>query len=643
MPLAAAPWAVAARPSTGWTITIASPKATTPDWAYPYASGDELTPSNVNDFEQLLYRPLYSFGGSTTVKFNETLSLATAPSYTDGDTVVSFAIKPGLRWSDGQAVTAQGVVEWLNLLASYPGMWGDYLAPVAGRPQGLPDDVRAVAVSGSSVTLTLAAAVNPTWFTYSELSQLTVLPASWDVFEPSRPHVSETGPASVTANHGDYTASTTAAGCYSARWVGDGNHGPSATFLDPLGTRTVVGTASIAQAQRCVDVVELMRSMSFDTADYTTSGTDVASAFQIGDGPWRLTTYHRGAGVITMAANRAAGASGQHPAASALSFVPCTTDASCVALLAHGVVDQGVLPIADAPHVTSLAAGPSHNPLRATGYRETVVAPWSTSYFPYNFSSRLGADGRAGRVFAQQYFRQAFQSLVDQPAVIDQDLGGYGVTTTGPVPAQPASGFATVVANPAPFGVSRAAALLAGHGWHLAPRATTTCTVPSKCGAGIAKGTPLTFTIEYAPTSPALPRAMTLLQRDAQRVGISLTMRATPAARVLADVSGASQTWDLASWDGGWRYAPDYFPSGEWTFAAGSPWNVGAYADPHATALVAATTTRPARLAAYDTYLADQLPVVWQPTPVTLVETKASLRGVVVSPLGSLTPEAWRP
>ena len=454
----------------GWVIRIASPISAAPGFAYPYASGDELTVGNVEGLQHLAYRPLYFFGGSRTVQLDASLSLATPPVYNATDTSVSFSIKPGRRWSDGEPVTPQGVVEWLNLLASFPGMWGDYVAPLpTGQPLGLPDDLRQVAVSGATVTLTLAAPVNPTWFTFSELSQITPLPASWDRYEPTHPHVAATGPTSITGNHGDFTAATADAGCYSSTWLGNGNHGPGATFTDPLGTRTVVPSAQVAQAQRCVDVVLLYRSMALDTADYTTPGTDVAAAWGTSDGPWRLAAFHHATGAYTMSPNRTVGASGQRATASLLAFVPCATPAACEGLLAAGLVDQGTLPLADAPAVRSPAAGPSHNPLRAKGYREQVVAPWSTSYLPYNFASTSGAAGHAGRVFSQRYFRQAFQALVDQPAAIAQDLNGYGVTTAAPIPTAPPTPFATSTTTGVPHSTSRSAALLAAHGWHVAP------------------------------------------------------------------------------------------------------------------------------------------------------------------------------
>ena len=155
--------------------------------------------------------------------------------------------------------------------------------------------------------------------------------------------------------------------------------------------------------------------MAFDTSNYTTPGTDVAAAWSTSDGPWKLSSFHRATGAYSFVPNLAAGASGQRAEAASLEFVPCAGAAGCSALLAHDRVDQGELPLADAPAVRSLAAGPSRNPLAREGYREQVVAPWSTSYLPYNFRSTTGASGRAGKVFSQAYFRHAFQSLGTSP------------------------------------------------------------------------------------------------------------------------------------------------------------------------------------------------------------------------------------
>ena len=135
---------------------------------------------------------------------------------------------------------------------------------------------------------------------------------------------------------------------------------------------------------------------------------------------------------------------------------------------------------------------------------------------------------------------------------------------------------------------------------------------------------------------------MGTLRLDAGRVGIRLTLVQQTAAAIYSEVAGASAGWDLVSWDGGWQYAPDYYPSGEWVFAQGSPWNVGHYDDSRATSLVLGTLQSRSPMASYTSYLEAQLPVVWLPSTVGLVETRASIKGVVVSPLDAITPESWR-
>jgi peptide/nickel transport system substrate-binding protein len=628
----------------GWTITVASPQTTASLWAYPFLSGDELTTRNVQDFEQLTYRPLYFFDGANGgVSIDPARSLAAPPVYSSADTSVSVSIKPGLEWSNGEAVGPEGVVEWMNLDAAFPSLWADYLHPLRTGPLlGIPDDVRSIAVSGRTLTFTLSSSVNPTWFTDNELSQITPLPSAWDRYEPSHLHVPMSGPNSVRAHLGYFTAKTASAGCYGDTWIGNGNHGPGVAVLDPLGAETVVPKAAASQAARCVDVVELFRSVSADATDYTDAGTNVAAVWGISDGPWRLSRYVPSTGALTMVPNTAPGVAGPRPSAAALEFAPCTSDASCAALLTHGDVDQGALPSADAPHIVSLASAPAHNPLASAGYRESVVEPWSISFLPYNFASRDGAGGRAGAVFRQLYVRQALQSLDRESAMVASSLRGYGTVTDAPVPTVAGPSLVPAMKQPDPFDVARARALLAAHGWRVDPGGVTKCAVAASCGPGIVKGTPLVFSVVYAPVNASLGASLAELRATASEAGIELRLHRVDETQVLDDVLGHGENWDLASWDGGWNYVPDYYPSGEWLFAAGSAWNVGGFNDTGVTGLVLGSLASPTALGSYNGVVARQLPVLWMPTPVTIVETRPAVRGAVGSSIGAFTPESWR-
>jgi peptide/nickel transport system substrate-binding protein len=58
--------------------------------------------------------------------------------------------------------------------------------------------------------------------------------------------------------------------------------------------------------------------------------------------------------------------------------------------------------------------------------------------------------------------------------------------------------------------------------------------------------------------------------------------------------------------------------------------------------LIKATTQGNANLVAYQNYVAKDLPVVWQPNPVTVGEISKKLKGVgPLNPLQTLNPETW--
>ena len=89
--------------------------------------------------------------------------------------MVSFTLKP-YKWSNGESVTAQQVVFWMNILKVEKLGWAAY------SPGGMPDDVKSVvANSPTKVTITLTGPTNPGWFTYNQLSQITPFPMAWDI------------------------------------------------------------------------------------------------------------------------------------------------------------------------------------------------------------------------------------------------------------------------------------------------------------------------------------------------------------------------------------------------------------------------------------------------------------------------------
>ncbi len=91
--------------------------------------------------------------------------------------------------------------------------------------------------------------------------------------------------------------------------------------------------------------------------------------------------------------------------------------------------------------------------------------------------------------------------------------------------------------------------------------------------------------------------------------------------------SGAG--YEICSWGGGWIYAPDYYPSGETLFTPAGGFNVGDYNDPTMTTLINGTTFGTAKLTAYATYAAKNLPVLYQPQAVSAGEVIKTLHSKI--------------
>ena len=130
-----------------------------------------------------------------------------------------------------------------------------------------------------------------------------------------------------------------------------------------------------------------------------------------------------------------------------------------------------------------------------------------------------------------------------------------------------------------------------------------------------------------------------------QQAGIKINLTTASFNTVIGNAvpcTGKSCTWELASW-GGWVYAPDFYPSGELLFQTGAGSNSGSYSDKKNDALIHDTNFGDATLAAWQNYLATQLPVVWQPNlPTSSPRSGRTCKGVMPqNPLLSINPENW--
>jgi peptide/nickel transport system substrate-binding protein len=277
-------------PVKGATVTFAEQAGDTPDYIFPLYSLAYWDEGNVNQFQYLMFRPLYwygSAGASDQLALNPSLSLANAPVYSDGNKTVTIKLKHYM-WSNGQPVTSRDVEFWINLLKANKTDYGPY------APGGFPDNLTSESYpNASTIVLHLNEAYNPTWFTNNELAEISPLPQhAWDK-------------ESATGKVGNYDTSTAGAKA----------------------------------------VYKYLNGQAKDLSSYATN-----PLWQVVDGPFHLSAFTL-EGQATLVPN--SHYSGQvKPKIGKLVELPFTSDAAEYNAVLGGTVDYGYLPSTDLPQVS---------------------------------------------------------------------------------------------------------------------------------------------------------------------------------------------------------------------------------------------------------------------------------------------------
>ncbi len=582
------------------TVSFAEQPGAWPNWIFPFASLEWYSPANVQQFQYLMYRPLYWFESPTTTApvLEPNASLADPPSWNRARTVVTIHLK-GWRFADAQRVDAQSVVFWLDMLKAEKAYWAGY---VRGY---FPDNVSAYGASSPTslnVTLHLTGPVNTTWFLDNELSQIVPMPEAWDV-------------TSLTAAPGS-------GGCGEVTG----------------GLTTGAATAAACRRVWRFDTDDNGRSrhpgMAADRATYATNRLWQEGA----DGPWRLRSYDAVTGAAAFGPNPRYGGL-QKPYVSGLLAVPFTSLAREITFLSRGG------PAAPQVGYGSLA-GPVG--ISITGYRHELALPWATSYLLVNFNSATGR-----YLLRQLYIRRALQLLVDQPAIIRKFDHGDGVVNDGPVPTAPQSPFSSpsLRTDPYRYDPAKAVALLRHHGWRIVPGGRDVCVHPGtgsgQCGAHIRGGTPL----ELEQAFLVVPGSSPYYRYEvASWAKAGIAVRPIPTFDQVESISACAPSMLQCGWTlgaSGWSYYPDYEPSGEDQFATSAisnQGNIGSYSNATNDALIRTSTTEQGMQAlfAWQDHLAHQLPVIWQPTAASVIEISHRLAGVTAADTSfAFMPEYW--
>ena len=610
----------------GGVVTIAESPGAPPNYIFPLMSGSYFGNTNLFGFDNFMYPPLYAFDVFGKPAFDEALSIARPPVFSDHNRVVSITLKHWM-WSNGQPVTARDVIFWLNLLSaatdprapsvgssSAPGPgWGNEV------PGQFPQNIVSYRQTGTySLSLQLNASYNPTWYLYNELIQITPMPqAAWDKLTSQ----------GATGNYDAAAETRVALPNTSPAWYVPADPGNATS-----------GALGVAQ---------FLNMQSQDLASYPTN-----PLWRVVDGPFALTQFTT-SGFVKFVPNKSYSGTPKATIA-ALEELPYTSDSAEFNSLENGTLTIGYLPTQDLAQKASLE--------RKNDY---VFSPWynyGTGFFPYNFTNQT-----TGPLVSQLYFRQAFQSLVNQRQWIRDFLGGYGFIDNGPVPLYPAGDpfLSPLEAGRAlyPYDPTRAVALLRSHGWKVVPGGTSACVhpgaAPGECGSGISRGQSASITLYYDSVVTALTNEMEALQSVTQRVaGIAVTLKQVDVASLASILfNGCTPKTPCNNWSmgvftaaGGYSYSPDYLPTGGQLYGTGAGTNPGDYSSETADQLIAATHTAPdyaselKDLFKYENYISENLPMVEQPAGlVQLTMYKRDLQGLVPQGIGNqFFPQFYR-
>jgi peptide/nickel transport system substrate-binding protein len=566
-------------PVKGGTATYGWVSGQSPTWIWPFVPiADESVPNGQN-FQYILYRPLYMFGNNgTSVQVNYALSPADAPVYSDGGKTVTVQLK-GWKWSDGETVDAQDVAFWLNMMKAEKDNYAGY------TPGTLPDNLASVSVTGpDTIVLHLTKTYASTWFTYNQLAEITPMPLAWDV-------------TSMGAKAGS-------GGCHT-------------------------------NISDCAKVWSFLTAQAKDTSTYGTS-----PLWGVVDGPWKLTAFNAN-GPDVFVPNKAYSGSPK-PQISELKYVDYTSDTAMYTALKTGALDVGEIPPADLPIKPLNQALPSSNPL-GSAYTLQPFYTYAIAYTQINFKNPTAGPVFKQLYFRQVLMYVNDQVGISKEIYRGYAYPTTGPVPPEPVNAfEPAVEKENNGAGAYPFDISKAKSVLESHGWKLVG-GVMTCETPAKCGAGIKAGTQAKFTMDYTSGSTALAGQVDTYKSDASEAGISISLQAESFSTLLGVGVSTNTTWQMIDLSGWAYDGPGYLPTGEPLFQTGAPSNSGSYSDPTMDSLILKIQddSSMSLFHQYATFTADQLPFIWVPQIYFIQAIKSNLKGVTFDPLYTFLPEYW--
>jgi len=568
-------------PVKGGTAVFAEPPATTPNYIFPYVSSAYISDVNIFDLQYLLYRPLYWFGQSGKPVVNESLSLASLPTFSGNKVTINLK---HYMWSNGQQVTAQDVVFWLNMELANPSDFGAYT--------GFPANVKDItAVSPTEVTMVMDKSYNQTWFLYNELSQVTPMPAAWDR--------TASGPSDCATKVSDcvavYNYLNTQAKNLSG-YVGS----PIWSIVDgpwKLSAFNADGHISFVPNKSYSGPVK-PKLAQFQEVPFTTD----AAEYDVLQSANSTTKIDFGYIPQQDVPNK--------PANAAVGHNPLSSKGYTLAPWTFWAINYFVV-----NYQSSTGNGPIIKQLYFRQVLEDMM----------NQASVLQGPLRG-------YGSETVGPVSNTPATQFLSPAGH---KSNPFPYSPAKAKSLLSSHGwtiNPNGVSTCTT-------------PSLCGPGVKQGQGLSFTLP--YASGTAWITSEMTQLQSNLASVGVKINLKPEPfdQVTALAAGNCVVAKIPCDWDMANWGGGWSFAPDFLPTGEELFLSGAIANSGGYSSPTNDALIEKTlvSNNMQDMYKWQDFLSAQLPMIWQPqADYQLNEIATNLKGATpLSPTLSITPENW--
>jgi peptide/nickel transport system substrate-binding protein len=542
----------------GGTISYGIISGSQPNYIVPMTPAADGSIYN-EQFEDLLYEPLYNSEVSDRPLLSYPISIGNAPIYSNDNKTVTINLKTNYQWSNGAPVDAKDVEFFIDELKAAvkesADNFGDY------TPGDFPDNITSMSVpSKYQLVLQVNKTYNPSWFTETQLNVVYPFPSTfWDRASANGPQLDFTKPANAKKIY-DY-------------------------LID--------GQGKTGQADK--------------TSTYASN-----PLWKDVDGPYTLTKFNASTGASTEVPNPKYG--GTPKAVDSVKSVYFTSSTAMFNQLRAGTLNvSSPIDPTDLPQVPAL---------KAKGYNVWGYPDLGFNYLVFNFKDTTKSWNKIiGQLYVRQALADLQNEPAVITGVYDGAAAtAYGPVPAIP---QTAYVPANAAVTPYAFSTSKAAALLTAHGWKVVANGTTTCQSPgtaaNQCGAGIAKGANLNITIPYANDPANIGEQVTALAQSAKQIGINITPVSKTFNYIIQNYADSSAPSNDNKWQaedfGG--FTEDIYPTTDEIFNTTGSYNEGGYSDKQADALIKASqfSNNPNAVKNEASYLTQQLPAIFQPNP----------------------------